>query len=106
MSTVAKSQLDTMVLATLNGSPAHGYAIIEELRQRSQGVFDLPEGTVYPSLHRMERSGLLVSEWAEVAGRRRRVYRLTDRGRQALVEHRSYWRTHVRAVARVLGEPA
>ncbi len=73
-----------MVLATLSGSSAPGYAIIEELCQRSQGVFALPEGTVYPSLHRMERAGLLASERAEAAGRRRHIYRLADRGREAL----------------------
>ena len=52
-----KGHLDPLVMAVLEGGPAHGYAIIEALRARSGGVFDLPEGTIYPALHRLERGG-------------------------------------------------
>ena len=77
-------QLDLLLLSVLRVEPAHGYAVIEELRRRSEVAFDLPESTVYPALHRLEQDKLVTSEWAEVNGRRRRVYRLTDRGRAAL----------------------
>ena len=97
-----KGHLDGMILAVVASAPAHGYAVIEELKQRSGGVFDLPEGTVYPALHRLEAEGMLASAWASAAGRRRRVYRLTRRGRATLGERRSEWHRFSHAVERVL----
>ena len=76
-----KGHLDLLVLAVLDGSPAHGYLVIERLRERSAGAFGFPEGTIYPALHRLERAGLLASRWATTP-RRRRVYELTQRGRE------------------------
>jgi PadR family transcriptional regulator, regulatory protein PadR len=97
-----KGHLDGMILAVLGAAPAHGYAVIEELKQRSSGTFDLPEGTVYPALHRLEAEGLLSSAWGAESGRRRRVYKLTRRGRAALAERRGEWRAFSRAVDGVL----
>jgi DNA-binding PadR family transcriptional regulator len=97
-----KGHLDALVLASLRGGPLHGYAIIAELKRRSGGAFDLPEGTVYPVLHRLEAEGLLASAWSSPAGRRRRVYRLTRRGRSALARRRQDWRDFARAVEAVL----
>ena len=100
-----KGHLDFLILAALEGRPAHGYAIVEALRRRSGGVFGLPEGTVYPALHRLERSSLLASRWSEFAGRRRRTYRLTSKGSRALAQHRQEWSAFSRAVTAAL-EPA
>lgn len=86
-----KGHLDLLLLATLRTGPAHGYAIIEDVRRRSLGTFDLPEGTVYPALHRLEQAGLLASQWSREAGRRRRVYELTARGRTALDAQQAEW---------------
>lgn len=97
-----KGHLDALVLATIETEPLHGYAVIEELRSRSEGAFDLAEGTVYPVLHRLESEGLLSSAWSTVAGRRRRTYRLTRRGRTALARRRGEWRGFARAVDAVL----
>jgi PadR family transcriptional regulator, regulatory protein PadR len=97
-----KGHLDALVLATLRDGPAHGYAVIEELRLRSEGAFDLAEGTVYPVLHRLEAEGLLSSAWSTAAGRRRRVYRLTRRGRAGLVGRRGEWERFAHAVEAVL----
>jgi PadR family transcriptional regulator PadR len=97
-----KGHLDALVLATLCDEPAHGYAVIEELKNRSGGAFDLAEGTVYPVLHRLEADGLLASAWSTAGGRRRRVYRLTRRGRAALAERRDDWNAFARAVEAVL----
>jgi transcriptional regulator len=99
-------QLDSLVLAVLEKGPRHGYGVIEELRDRSDGVFDYPEGTVYPALHRLEREGMVDSKWSTDTGRRRRVYRLTRKGRAELRRERKEWRLLARAIARVLGEPA
>lgn len=97
-----KGHLDFLLLATVAGEPAHGYRIIEELKHRSAGAFDLPEGTVYPALHRLEASGLLASAWAKDTARRRRVYRLTARGRRALASQRREWRGFTNAVDAVV----
>lgn len=97
-----KGHLDALVLATFADGPAHGYAVIEELRRKSEGAFDLAEGTVYPVLHRLEADGLLTSSWSTAAGRRRRVYRLSRRGRTALGRQRDEWRSFARAVEAVL----
>ncbi len=101
-----KGHLDALLLAVVADGPVHGYAVVERLRQRSDGHFDLPEGTVYPALHRLEADGLLRSSWAVVGGRKRRLYELTDRGRAELGERSGDWRRFVLAVDRVLGTHA
>jgi transcriptional regulator len=98
---VLKGHLDMLVLAVVRSGASHGYAIIEELRRLSDGVFELPEGTIYPVLHRLEEKGLLASRWVE-EGRRRRRYSLTAAGRKALGEQRESWSAFSRAVSAVL----
>jgi len=88
---VLKGHLDALLLATLAEGPRHGYAIKEALRVGSGGRFDLPTGTVYPALHRLERAGLIRGSWSTVNGRRRRSYELTAGGRRALGQERSSW---------------
>jgi len=99
-----KGHLDLLVLAVLADGPRHGYAIIEQLRERSGEVFDLAEGTVYPVLHRLERAGVLRSEWSEAGGRRRRTYELTAPGRAKLEAERVTWHQFSNAVAAVVGK--
>ena len=99
-----KGHLDMIVLAALSAGSAHGYAIIEEIRRRSGGAFDLPEGTVYPALHRLEQAGLLASRWVTAdSGRRRRIYSLTRRGNRALSERRAVWEEFSEAIGGMLG---
>ena len=102
-SEVLKGHLDLLLLATLAAGPAHGYRVVDELRERSAGAFDLSEGTVYPALYRLERAGLLSSRWATVGGRRRRVYSLTRKGRRALTDRRHDWFSFAAAVRGVVG---
>jgi len=98
-SEMLKGHLDAIVLAALESGPAHGYAIIEAIRNRSGGTFDLPEGTVYPALHRLEQAGLLSSTWTTPpSGRRRRVYALTKNGAGRLTEGRKAWGRFAKAV--------
>jgi DNA-binding PadR family transcriptional regulator len=99
---LSKSYVDPLVLAVLEDEPLHGYAIAQALRRRSDGAFDLPEGTIYPALHRLERDRLVTSRWKRVDGRRRRVYRLTRAGRTALEVRRLEWRTFSDAMEAVL----
>ncbi len=103
MGEALKGHLDLLLLAVLQSGPAHGYAIIETLRLRSSGTFDLPEGTIYPALHRLEEDGLLSSGWSEDTGRRRRIYQLTAKGRQALAQRQQEWRTFAQAVEATVG---
>ncbi len=100
---VLKGHLDLLLLAVLQSGPLHGYAIVETLRKRSHGEFDLPEGTIYPALHRLEGEGWLDSWWSEETGRRRRVYQLTLRGHQALAMRQQEWQQFTQAVEAVIG---
>jgi transcriptional regulator len=100
-----KGHLDMIVLAALAPGPAHGYAVIDEIKRRSAGAFDLPEGTIYPVLHRLEHSGLLAGRWVTAdSGRRRRVYELTRRGERALAERRAVWERFSDAIGSLFGE--
>jgi DNA-binding PadR family transcriptional regulator len=96
-----KGHLDALILAVVAAGPIHGYSIIEELKLRSGGALALPEGTVYPALHRLEGAGMLSSSWSNGA-RRRRIYRLTRRGRRELGARRGEWRQFAQAVEAVL----
>jgi len=100
---VLKGHLDALLLATLQDGPRHGYAVKEALRAGSGGRFDLPTGTVYPALHRLERAGLIHGTWSVVNGRRRRSYQLTAAGRRALGQERSSWQEFSAAVTALLG---
>ena len=99
---VLKGHADLLVLAALAAGPAHGYAVVETVRARSAGAFDLAEGTVYPALYRLERQGLLESSWSNAEPRRRRIYRLTRRGRSDLAQQRRDWRGYVDAMGTAL----
>lgn len=100
-----RGHLDALLLAALEQGPLHGYAIIAAVRDRSGGALELRTGTMYPALHRLERLGLLRSDWQSVGERRRRCYELTDAGRGALVDKRAAWRELTSAIGAVL-EPS
>jgi PadR family transcriptional regulator PadR len=101
-----KGHLDLLILAAVEPEPRHGYAVIEALRAKSAGAFDLPEGTIYPALHRLEKAGLLASRWSQYEGRRRRTYRLTAAGKAALRRQTDEWAAFSQAVAAVVGATA
>lgn len=97
-----RGHLDGMILSVLEGAPLHGYAVMEALQERSGGSLDLPTGTLYPALRRLERAGFLRSDWSTVGGRRRRTYRLTASGRRMLAEERTAWQAFSALVDEVL----
>ena len=97
-----KGHLDLLLLAAVRSTPSHGYAIIEELKRKSLGAFDLGDGTVYPALHRLEQDGLVVSRWEKPQGRKARVYEITEAGRRSLGEQTEDWRRFVVAMQAVL----
>lgn len=99
-----RGHLDSLILAVLEHEPRHGYAIIEALQVRSGGELDLPTGTVYPALRRLEAAGHLRSAWATAGGRKRRTYTLSASGRRTLAKQRAEWRKFSAVVDGVLGE--
>jgi PadR family transcriptional regulator, regulatory protein PadR len=98
-----KGHLDGLILAALEYGPRHGYPVMEALRAGSGGTFDLPTGTIYPALHRLERAGLVAGSWSTGSGRRRRFYKLTAAGRRALTKERATWHEFSTAVSALLG---
>ena len=97
-----KGHLDGLLLASLEAGPRHGYAIMEALRAGSGGQFDLPTGTIYPALRRLEQAGLIKGTWSQAGGRQRRVYDLPPAGRRTLAAERGTWREFSAAVTALL----
>ena len=91
-------QLEGLILAVLAEGPLHGYAIACELRDRSEGMLDVAEGTLYPVLHKLEKEGFIHSRWETVSGRRRRVYAPSSRAGSAVRERFESWRRLSRAI--------
>ena len=84
--------------------PTHGYRIAQMIKDRSRGVLDFKEGTLYPALHKLENEGLVESFEGREKGRPRRYYRITQSGHATLAKDRSEWRELSRAVTLILGE--
>ncbi len=102
-----KGTTETVVLATLAERPAHGYELVERLKRRSDGIFQFGQGTLYPLLYKLEAKNWIAGRWVPGTGqRRRRVYRVTPRGRKQLAKRTEQWRQLVRGVTLILGEPA
>lgn len=96
--------LDMMVLKTLTRGALHGYAIAQTLKQLSDEVLHVEEGSLYPALQRLELNGRIEGEWAVTANNRRaRVYRLTPAGRKELASETARYRQMTGAIARVMG---
>jgi DNA-binding PadR family transcriptional regulator len=93
-----QGQLEGLLLAILQQGPLHGYAIASELRARSGGALEVPEGTLYPVLHKLENVGLVRSHWEKVNGRRRRVYAASPKSQNALRERFESWQRMSRAI--------
>jgi PadR family transcriptional regulator PadR len=97
--------LDMLVMRAIADEPLHGYAIGNRLRLISGERLHIPQGSLYPSLHRLERRGLLKGEWAATdTGREARVYRLTAKGRRQLSDEITSWSELSTAIALVLGD--
>ena len=95
-----------LVLSVLAKEDLYGYKIVRELEQRSESVFSMNEGTLYPVLHALEAERFLESYWEEVDGRKRKYYRITKKGRKRLAEQTEEWQVFSNAVGRVLGAAA
>jgi len=95
--------VEMLLLETVSRAPTYGYAITQEVLQRSEGYFELKEGSLYPALHRMESQGWLESYWLDTEdGRRRKYYRLTALGATVCVAKRAEWERFSQAVGSVV----
>ena len=92
---IRKGSTELLILSLLTERPMYGYEIAQELAERSNGYFEVKEGLLYPTLHRMQDSGWLKSEWQTVEGRRRKYYALTAAGREALGVQSAEWQIFV-----------
>jgi PadR family transcriptional regulator len=95
--------LDALILKTLAGGPRHGYAIARFIEEATGDAVLVEEGSLYPALYRMERRGWLAAEWGtSELGRRAKLYRLTDAGRERLAAETATWRRFSAGVSKVL----
>jgi transcriptional regulator len=99
-----KGALPTLILEALLREPSHGYRIAQRIKERSKGVLDFKEGTLYPALHKLENEGMVESYDSIEKGRQRRCYRITKAGRTAVARDRAEWRELSHAVNLILGE--
>jgi PadR family transcriptional regulator, regulatory protein PadR len=97
------SALEMLVLEVIAQGPSYGYEIAQTVQGRSEGAFELKEGSLYPALHRLERRRLLKSLWREAEGRRRKYYELTEAGRVELATRKQSWMKFAAAGNGVLG---
>jgi PadR family transcriptional regulator, regulatory protein PadR len=97
-----RGSLPALILEALMREPSHGYRIAQSIKQRSKGVLDFKEGTLYPALHKLESEGLVDSYEEVESGRPRRYYRITKSGRATLAKDRAEWRQLSRAITLIL----
>ncbi|WP_352404577.1 PadR family transcriptional regulator [Sporanaerobacter acetigenes] len=98
-----KGSTDMLVLSLLEEKTMYGYEIIKEMENKSKGVFELKEGTLYPLLHKLEDEGLLQSQWGSGDGKRKRkYYSITPKGKKAIEEKKNEWGVFAEAVKRIL----
>jgi len=99
-----KGTLPTLILEALQQQPSHGYRIAQRIKERSRGILDFKEGSLYPALHKLENDGLVESYEGIENGRPRRYYRITHSGRAVLAKDRAEWRQISQAVTTILRE--
>ena len=100
---VLRGSLDLLVLKTLSLTPMHGWGISQRVQQLSDGVLEVNQGSLYPALQRLEKAGLITSEWGTTDNNRQaRYYRLTTAGRRALGHELESWRRFAAGLEAVL----
>jgi PadR family transcriptional regulator len=103
-SDLPQGTLDLLMLKVIALGPMHGYAIAQRLEQVSRGVVQVPEGSLYPALHRLENRGLLAADWKESeTGREAKFYRLTRKGLKQLKTETADWQRLIDAIGLILG---
>jgi transcriptional regulator len=102
-SDLPQGTLDLLILKVVALGPVHGYSVAQRLQQVSRDVVQVPQGSLYPALHRLENRGLLAAEWRQTdSGRDAKFYRLTRKGKAQLEMQTASWRRLSEAVALIL----
>lgn len=101
-----KGALDMLVLKLLESAPKYGYQLISEMREKSEGVFTLKEGTFYPILYRLEEDKLVESKWSKSQGKQvpRKYYMITEKGKETIPQIEKVWRQISAGVNRIMEE--
>jgi PadR family transcriptional regulator PadR len=95
--------LDMLILKSVSLKPLHGYAVLQRIRQISGEVFDIPQGSLYPALYRLEHRALIAAEWGQSENNRRaKYYTLTTAGRRRLREETAGWNRLASGIASAL----
>src|ERR1700740_2081091 len=103
-SDLPQGTLDMLILKVVALGPVHGYAIAQRWQQVSRHVVQVPQGSLYPALHRLENRGLLAAEWKQTeTGREAKFYRLTPKGRRQLKDETESWTRLTGAIGLILG---
>ena len=105
-----RGHLETMILSVLEQGETHGFEVWRRLEDAGHGALKLREGSLYPALYRLEKNGLVKAQWErrdnERRGPRRRIYRLTSKGKRKLSDARRQWQHFVSVIGRIVGAPA
>lgn len=105
-SDLPQGTLDLLILKVVALGPLHGYAIAQRLQQVSRDVVQVPQGSLYPALHRLENRGLLEADWKETeTGREAKFYKLTRKGRARLEAEQASWKRLAEAIGLILRLP-
>lgn len=101
---IKKGSTETLILALVADRPMYGYELTQELRSRSNGYFEMKEGLLYPTLHRMQKEGLVTAEWQTPEnGRKRKYYSITPVGSEALGAQKEEWRAFMAQMQGMIG---
>ena len=101
-----KSDLETIVLGSLQGESLHGYEISKRIAAKSEGLLKIGEGQLYPTLHKLEQQGLVTAEWEPQEGKpSRKTYSLTEAGHAQLSEKRKGWEKFARGIGAIVSQP-
>ena len=98
-----KGSTKLVVLSLLEKENMYGYEMIRKLSEKSENVFELQEGTLYPILHSLEEKGLITSYWDETGSKKRKYYSITKKGKEQLKEKKEEWKIFSNGINQVLG---
>lgn len=99
---IRKGSTELVLLSLLQQRPMYGYEISQEMARLGSGYFDMKEGLLYPTLHRLQKEGLLSSQWRQENDRRRKYYTITAAGRERLQEQSNEWQTFMQKLQEII----
>ena len=98
-----KGSTSMLILEMLQTENMYGYQMIRKLSEKSEKVFELKEGTLYPILHGLEEEGVITSYWDETTAKKRKYYAITEKGKKHLKDKKEEWNLFSKGIAKVIG---